>query len=112
MHELSLCQAIAERVSSRADPGSLRRVVVRVGHLRQVVPDALAFSWQVLTDGTELDGCELEIEHVPATVHCAACDLTTTLDTPVLACRHCGSVSVELRTGEELLIVSLERAEV
>ena len=50
---------------------------MRIGHLRQVVPDAMQFSWQVLTDGTELAGCELAIEHVPAAVECRALRGTT-----------------------------------
>ena len=108
MHELSLCQAIADTVVQHADGRPVSRVVVRIGHLRQVVPDALQFSWRVLTEGSALDGCELVIEHVAATVACSACQATTTLDSPLLACRACGSVSVDLLSGNEFLIVSLD----
>ena len=80
MHELSMCEAIARKVVDRAAGRPVSRVVVRVGHLRQVVPDAMTFSWELLTASTELEGAELEIEHVPAVVECPACAATTELD--------------------------------
>jgi hydrogenase nickel incorporation protein HypA/HybF len=110
MHELAICEAIAAKVVARADGRPVSRVTVRIGHLRQVVPDALSFSWELLTSTTPLDGAELEIEHVPATVECRACGETTTLATPALACAACGAIDVEVRTGDELLLVSLEIA--
>ncbi len=111
VHELSLAQAIIDTVGRHADGVEVRCAYVRIGHLRQVVPDSLRFSWQVLTDGTDLEGCELAIEHVPAAVACAACGTDTTLDLPVLACRACPSADVELVSGEEFLVDSIDVAE-
>jgi hydrogenase nickel incorporation protein HypA/HybF len=108
VHELSMCEAIARKVADRAAGRPVTRVVVRIGHLRQVVPDAMTFSWEMLVTATVLEGAELEIEHVPATVWCAACGTTTTLDEPVLACRRCGSGDTEVRSGDELILVSFE----
>jgi hydrogenase nickel incorporation protein HypA/HybF len=103
-----MCEAIARKVVDRAAGRRVSRVLVRVGHLRQVVPDAMEFSWQMLTADTDLDGATLEIDHVPAVVVCTVCGEPTTLDLPVLACGCCGSSSVELRSGDELLLVSFE----
>jgi len=111
MHELSLCQAILEHVESRAGGRPVRRVDVRIGHLRQVVPDSLQFSWEMLTESTELAGCELVIEHVAAVVRCRECATETTLGWPVLACAACEGHDVELLRGEELQIASLDVAE-
>ena len=108
MHELSLCQAIADSAVRHAAGRPLSRVMVQVGYLRQVVPDALAFSWEMLTSGSELDGCALEIDHVPATVSCRSCGETTTLQWPTLQCATCESTDVVLLTGDELLVVSIE----
>jgi hydrogenase nickel incorporation protein HypA/HybF len=108
MHELSLCQAIVDTVTARATGRPVRRVDVRIGHLRQVVPDSLQFSWEMLTQGTDLEGCSLVVEHVPAVVHCRSCEAETTLDWPVLACRECESHNVDLVSGEELQIASFD----
>ncbi len=112
MHELSLGEAIAATAVKHAGDRAVSRVVVRIGHFRQVVPDALSFCWTMLTDGTDLEGCALEIEQVPAVVRCGACGAESTLDVPILMCRGCHSDDVTLVTGEEFQVVALELAEV
>jgi hydrogenase nickel incorporation protein HypA/HybF len=110
MHELSLCQAIADTAQQRAAGRPVRQVNVRIGHLRQVVPDSLTFAWDLLIEGTDLAGSTLEVDHVPAVVVCGGCGESTTLEWPVLACGQCASHDVQLISGDELLLVSLELA--
>ncbi|MCK5756142.1 MAG: hydrogenase maturation nickel metallochaperone HypA, partial [Mycobacterium sp.] len=50
MHELSLCHAIAGVVTSHAEGRPVEVVRVRVGALRQVVPDSLLFCWSIVRD--------------------------------------------------------------
>jgi hydrogenase nickel incorporation protein HypA/HybF len=111
VHELSLCDAILGTAIRHADGRPVTQVTVRIGHLRQVVPDALQFGWQLLSDSTELKGCELVIEQIPAVVECHECAAATTLDMPILMCGTCGSFEVTLCSGEEFLIVAMELAE-
>jgi hydrogenase nickel incorporation protein HypA/HybF len=109
MHELALSQAIADTVVRHARGHRVERVEVRIGHFRQVVPDSLRFSWELLTSGTELAGCELVIDHVPAVLVCQACGHATNLDLPILVCGSCESTDVSLVSGEEFLIASIDR---
>jgi hydrogenase nickel incorporation protein HypA/HybF len=111
VHELSLCDAIVGKAAKHAGGRTVKQVTVRIGHLRQVVPDALQFSWEVVTDSTDLKGAELVIEQVPAVVECTECGERTTLDLPILACGSCQSFEVKLISGEEFLVVSMELAE-
>ena len=115
MHELALCDAIARTATRNADGRPITQVTVRIGHLRQVVPDALRFSWDVIarseaTDSS-LSDAQLVIEEVPAVVTCEACGSQTTLSDPILVCGSCGTFDVTLLSGEELLVVSLELAD-
>jgi hydrogenase nickel incorporation protein HypA/HybF len=112
LHELSLCQAIAESVSRHAEGRPVSRVAVRIGHLRQVVPDSLLYSWEMLTSGTDLEGSMLDVEDVPVTIECNRCHSTSALDDPIMLCTSCGSDDVVVLTGEELLVVSLNLAEI
>lgn len=112
MHELSLCQAIAESVARHAQGRPVARVAVRIGHLRQVVPDSLLFSWEVLTSGTDLAGTALDVEQVPVTIECNRCGATSVLDDPIMLCGSCRNSDVTVLTGEEMLVVSLSLAEV
>jgi hydrogenase nickel incorporation protein HypA/HybF len=109
MHELALCQAIVDTVTQHAGGQRVDRVAVRIGHFRQVVPASLEFSWELLTDGTDLGGASLDIEHVPAVVECRACGRSTTLDFPILLCGYCESSDVTLVSGEEFLIATIDR---
>ena len=112
MHELSLCDAIVGTATKHAEGRPVTQVTVRIGHFRQVVPDALQFGWELLTDPTDLKGCQLVIEQVPAVVACETCGSLTTLDVPVLACGSCEGFDVKLLSGEEFQIVSMDVAEV
>lgn len=108
VHEMSLCEAIASSVAKHADGGTVTSVSIRVGHFRQVVPDALEFCWGMLTEGTNLGGSKLVIEQVPAVVECDGCGAETTLDLPILVCGSCGSDKVTLVSGEEFRIDSFD----
>jgi hydrogenase nickel incorporation protein HypA/HybF len=108
MHELSVADAIAQVALRHAGGREVHRVEVKVGHLRQVVPSALEFAWQLVTDGTPLDGAELAIEEVSARGRCRACRVETTMESFPLQCGRCGRLDVELVAGEELLVDALE----
>jgi hydrogenase nickel incorporation protein HypA/HybF len=103
MHELSIAGAIAAIAREHAGDRPLAAVRVQVGHLRQVVPSALAFAFELLEPGVEL-----EIVEVPAAGRCRACGADTPLPVFPLTCAACGDLDVEIVRGEELLIESLE----
>jgi hydrogenase nickel incorporation protein HypA/HybF len=110
MHELSLCRAIAQTAVDHAEGRPVRRVRVRIGHLRQVVPATLQYCWAMQIADGPLAGCELEVEHVPAVVSCQACHELTPLDAPIARCGNCGGSDVELVSGEEFLVDSIDVA--
>jgi hydrogenase nickel incorporation protein HypA/HybF len=108
MHELALADAIVRIASEQAGSRRVTKVELRVGHLRQVVPSALEFSFELVARGTVVEGAELEIEEVPIQVRCRACGEATRSDGFPLACGLCGGLDVEVTAGEELLVESLE----
>ena len=112
MHELSLCRAIADTARDHADGRRVSTVVVRIGHLRQVVPDTLRFCWGIVVEGGEFEGAELVIEHVPAVVACRTCGARTTIERPVMRCSLCDSTDVDLESGDEFLVASIDVLEV
>jgi hydrogenase nickel incorporation protein HypA/HybF len=83
-------------------------VTVSVGHLRQVVPASLEFAFALITQGTALDGAELILEEVPAAGVCRRCGRESRLDGFPLNCRSCGSADVDVVSGEELQVESLD----
>jgi hydrogenase nickel incorporation protein HypA/HybF len=108
MHELSIAGAIVRIACSHAGGRRIARVEVLVGHLRQVVPDALEFAFGLVAEGTEAQGAELAIEEVPADGRCRDCGAATVLANFPLRCGRCGGLDLELLHGEELLVDALE----
>jgi hydrogenase nickel incorporation protein HypA/HybF len=103
MHELSIAEAVLAVARHHAGSRRLAAVRIEVGHLRQVVPEALAFAFDLLAPGVEL-----EIVEVPAEGACRACGTVTVFDGFPLACAACASLDMEIVRGEELLVESLE----
>ncbi|HVS66103.1 MAG TPA: hydrogenase maturation nickel metallochaperone HypA [Thermoanaerobaculia bacterium] len=115
MHELSIVLSLVESASREVERralGPVRALHLRIGRLSGVMPDALRFGWEVATEGTVLAGSRLEIEHVPATVHCPACDEEHELPSiHVLRCPACGGGTARLVRGRELDLIGLEIAD-
>jgi hydrogenase nickel incorporation protein HypA/HybF len=108
MHELSIAEGVVAVAQRHAAGRRVTVVELRVGYLRQVVPAALTFAFELLSEGTTLAGARLEIEEVPARGRCRRCGAETEMDGFPLACAACESLDVEIVAGEELLVAALE----
>ena len=108
MHELAIADSVLAVVRNHAGERRVTAVWLKVGHLRQVVPSALEFSWELVCDGTPAEGSRLEIESIPAAGICRACGQESELPAFPLTCAACGSFDVEVVRGEELVVDSLE----
>ena len=108
MHELSIAESVVRAAERHAGDRVVTRVQLKVGHLRQVVPSALEFAFELVTQGTRMEGAVLEQEEVPAVGRCRSCGVESELDWFPLACDGCGGLDLDVVRGEELLIESLE----
>ena len=61
MHELGIAMEVVDIVTRRAAGARVRRVVLEVGKLTAVLPEALSFSFQLACEGTSAEGAELSI---------------------------------------------------
>jgi hydrogenase nickel incorporation protein HypA/HybF len=109
MHELSLCRSVFAIADSARDGRAVERVHLRVGQLRQVVPETLEHCWSLLAAETPLEGSRLEIEHVPVELRCAECPaVTSPHERLLLVCGGCGGTRVEVVAGEELIVTAID----
>ncbi len=107
MHELAIAEALVGIAEEHAAGRRVASVHVKVGHLRQVVPQALEFGFELTAMGTVVEGAELTLEEVPARGECRACGAHTHLRQFPLGCERCASLDIEIVSGEELLVESL-----
>jgi hydrogenase nickel incorporation protein HypA/HybF len=111
MHELSIAESVVSIAERHAAGRRVARVEVRVGHLRQVVPSALEFAFELVSQGTVIEGAELSLQEVPAAGRCRGCGSEGELGGFPFSCRACGGFDIEVTRGEELTVDSLELEE-
>ena len=114
MHEMGIASSILQAVASEArrHPESHPvRVGVKIGELAAIDADALRFAFEVLVQGTEHEGLQLDIEMVPRKHSCAACGHEFVVRDYDFECPRCEAISVDFAGGDELDLAFLELEE-
>jgi hydrogenase nickel incorporation protein HypA/HybF len=107
MHELAITQQVVDAVVERTGGATVRLVRLEIGRLSGVVPDAVAFCFDLVAQDTPLDGARLEISEPRGRARCRTCGQDFALDQLFLLC-PCGSADVEVLAGRELRVRSVE----
>jgi hydrogenase nickel incorporation protein HypA/HybF len=114
MHELSIarglidvaCEALAR---CEPPPARVQSVLVRIGALSGVVPEALEFCYGLSVKGTALAGSRLVVQEQPVVVFCPRCLENRTLGEDLrFRCPVCNTPTPELVHGRELELISME----
>ena len=108
MHELSVSSAIVDTVLRHADGRSVTAVHLRVGALRQVVPDSLAFWFEIVARDTLCAGAALEQELIAARLRCDDCGAEWGVAVPAFRCPGCAGATVTVVCGDELEVESID----
>jgi hydrogenase nickel incorporation protein HypA/HybF len=112
MHELSLSSAIIATAAKHADGRRVSVVNLRVGRLRQVVPETLEFYFEFVARGTVCEGARLEQEVLEARLRCEPCANEWEIGLPAFRCPLCGGGEVSVVGGNEFEVESIEVEEV
>ena len=107
MHELGIAMTVVDTVTQRSEGARIKRVVLEVGVLTAVLPDALQFCFGMATEGTLAEGAELEIVEEMARARCRACGGELELRRPFGRCA-CGGSELDWLSGDSLRIRSME----
>lgn len=115
MHEMGIALQIID-IAASAIPKELEGVQVakvnlRIGKLSAVVPKSLTFCFDIAAKDTPLKGAILQIEEVPVEARCRECGETFIITGPSFSCTKCESGAVDVLSGRELDIASIELAE-
>ena len=107
MHELGITQEILEVITERAGDRKVKRVVLEIGKLSCVLPDAIRFCFDLCAEGTIAEGAMLEIIQPPGRGRCRQCGTEFELEAVFARC-VCGSTDIDWISGEELRIKTME----
>jgi len=103
MHELSITQTIVSLVTENAQGGRVKHVTIEIGKLSAVSPEAIRFCFDIVSQGTVVEGAHLEIHEISGTAECRACGMTFDIEQLYGQCA-CGSEDLILLTGQELMV--------
>jgi len=108
MHELSLSSAVVNTAVKHAGGHRVELVSLRIGRLRQVVPETLEFYFDFVARDTLCEGARLEQEVVDARLRCHPCASEWAIEIPAFRCPTCGGSDVEIASGNEFEVESIE----
>ncbi len=108
MHEMSITSEIIEICLQHAEGRRLKTVVIEIGNLSSVVPEALEFCFEACTNSTSAQGASLEIRKTPGSGICKACGDEQSMENLYDPCRICGSYAVEIISGQEMRVIEIE----
>lgn len=113
VHELSISEAVVSGVCEQLAPtlgeSRITRVVLEVGRLSAVEPDALRFCFELSAAGTPVAGAALDIIEIPVTADCLQCGVRfESNETLTCICNACGSLAVDIINGRELRVKLVE----
>ena len=111
MHEVGILNQALEmaiEAAERENATRITRLHLQIGELAGVVPEAMAFAFDVVSLGTIAEGAAFEWDSVPVRCRCANGCLEFEPDSYIYACPACGTVSSDLVAGRELHLIDIE----
>lgn len=108
----SVLQNISWTTASGKQKSSMRRRYVSSGCASDsstgLVPDCIQIYLDMLSEGTIAEGAHIEAEFLPVKVRCRDCGRDGEITPHHLACPHCGSLRLQILSGKEFYIKSME----
>jgi hydrogenase nickel incorporation protein HypA/HybF len=108
MHELSVATAVLNTALKHGEGRPVTVVSVRLGALRQVMPDSLRFYFEIVARDTSCEGARLELDEIAARLRCRDCGRGWSPELPAFRCPDCSSAAVDVEAGEELEVDYIE----
>jgi hydrogenase nickel incorporation protein HypA/HybF len=111
MHELSIAMSIVELAEEEAQRRgvTVEAVHLKLGALSGVVKEALLSCYEMVCEGTALQGSRLVVQDMPVMIFCPACQAERSLHSiQLFCCPECGAPACDITQGKELQVVALE----
>ncbi len=111
MHELSIASNLIDIVNQAVDGQNVSRVMslrIVIGEMSTVVPECLAFAFEVVSKGTVAENARIHFEKKPLVGRCGDCGKEFHIRDYVFRCPECESPRVEIVSGKEFFLESIE----
>lgn len=111
MHEYSITEsmlALALEKANEAKAGKIIRINLVVGELSGVVSECVQFYFDFLSKDTIASGADLSFETTPTKLRCRNCDAVFSPNSHDWSCPDCHEAGVEIVSGRECYMESIE----
>ena len=111
MHELSVTESILNIATKHADQAGAAKVTdinIVIGRLSSIVDESVQFYWNIITQDTICEASQLHFQYKEARFLCMDCNQEFALADELSPCPVCGSHRLQITSGEEFYLDSIE----
>lgn len=111
MHELSITQQILDIAISKAGEAgaaTVKRINLVIGDMSSVMDDCVQFYFDFLSQDSIAQGAQLSFQRIPLKVRCRHCGHSFTPEGEAWSCPQCQEWNVEIISGNEFYLDSIE----
>ena len=111
MHEIGIMEhtlEIAITSAKKQNASKINQITMNIGKLSGVIPDALEFAFDVLTNKTIAENAILKINTIPVICYCNACQENFSPQEWFFECPKCHQFSNNILQGKEIELISVE----
>ena len=110
MHELSVSENILEIAIRHAERAEAKKIVdlfLVIGDLSSIIDDSVQFYWDIITKNTIAEESSLHFRRIKTVLKCKNCKQEYQPNDKDLACPSCGSVQINIVSGNEFYLESI-----
>ena len=111
MHEYSVTKSLVDLCDQEAKKNNFELVAkinLKIGKFSGFSPDAIQFYFDYLRPGTKCKNAVIAFHEVPIRIKCKTCGRESVIDEPLLMCPSCGKIDIEVLSGREFYVESIE----
>ena len=111
MHELPVTMSILSIVleqAKAAQASKISRINVTIGELSGIVPEYIQLQFDVISKDTIAAGASLSFHQPPTKLRCRNCDTVFSPDNQNWTCPNCTEQKIEIVSGRECYVESME----
>lgn len=111
MHEYGVTKSLVDVCNQEAEKNNMKKIYkinLKIGKFTGFSPDSIKFYFDYLKADTKCADANILFEAVPIRIKCQDCKQESVIDEPIFLCLRCGKTNIEILSGREFYIESIE----
>lgn len=111
MHEFGVTKSLVDLCNQEAEKNGFTKIYkinLKIGKFTGFSPDSILFYFEYLKPQTHCQDAEIIFKEVPIRIKCRTCGQESVIDEPIMVCPDCGAGDIEVLSGREFFVESIE----